>query len=296
MQTPNRPRPASGRGAFLLFALVPLVITLVGQPYYALSTAERVRHALHPWLRPSGYIGQTAGLLGLALFLFLWLYPLRKKFRWLAWTGPVGSWLRVHTAAGLLIPLLVAVHAAWRFTGLIGLGYGAMLTVALSGIVGRYLYVHIPRALDGAELSREDVAEQRRTLVKRLALTTGRDPGVIERGLVAAVAPARATGAAGVLHRMLLDDLTRWRTIRRLRREWERPPAGIAPLDRRSLDEALALARRELALAQQARMLDAGRRVFGYWHVAHRPVAITALLAALVHVAVAVATGMTWFR
>jgi len=100
----------------------------------------------------------------------------------------------------------------------------------------------------------------------------------------------------GVLQRMLLDDFTRWRTLRRLRREWTRPPAGIKPLDRRSLDEALELARRELALAQQVRMLDAGRRVFGYWHVAHRPVAITALLAVLVHVAVAVATGMTWFH
>ena len=296
MQTPNRPRPASGRGAALFAVLVPLAVTLFGMPYYALGPAERVRHALHPWLKPSGYLGQAAGLLGLAMFLFLWLYPLRKKHRWLAWTGAVGSWLRVHTAFGLVIPLLVAVHAAWRFTGLIGLGYGAMLTVALSGIVGRYLYVHIPRSLDGAELSREDVAEQRRTLVKRLALTTGRDPAAIERGLMAALTPASAGGVAGVLRRMLLDDFVRWRTIRRLRREWTRPPAGIAPLDRRSLDEALALARRELELAQQVRMLDAGRRVFGYWHVAHRPVAVTALLAVLVHVAVAVATGMTWFH
>jgi hypothetical protein len=291
-----RQRPSTGRGAALLIALAPLAVTLYGMPYYALGPAERVRHALHPWLKPSGYLGQATGLIGLALFLFLWIYPLRKKYRWLAWTGAVGSWLRVHTVAGLVIPLLVAVHAAWRFTGLIGLGYGAMLTVALSGIVGRYLYVHIPRTLDGAELSREDVAEQRRTLVKRLALTTGRDPAAIERGLMAAVAPARATGVMGVLQRMLLDDFARWRAIRRLRREWTRPPAGIAPLGKRSLDEALELARHELKLAQQVRMLDAGRRVFGYWHVAHRPVAITALVAVLVHVAVAVATGMTWFH
>lgn len=296
MQPPNRPRPASGRGAALLVLLAPLAITLYGMPYYALGPGERMRHALHPWLKPSGYLGQATGLLGLALFLFLWLYPLRKKFRWLGWTGAVGSWLRVHTVAGLVIPVLVAVHAGWRFTGLIGLGYGAMVTVALSGIIGRYLYVHIPRGLTGAELSRDDVAEQRRTLLKRLALTTGRDPATIERGLMAAVTPAPATGVAGILRRMLLDDFARWRAVRRLRREWERPRAGLPPIGRQALDEAIALARRELELAQQVRMLDAGRRVFGLWHVAHRPVAITALLAVLVHVAVAVATGMTWFH
>jgi hypothetical protein len=41
-------------------------------------------------------------------------------------------------------------------------------------------------------------------------------------------------------------------------------------------------------------MLEATQRVFRLWHVAHRPVALTALLAVLVHVAVVVALGATW--
>jgi hypothetical protein len=46
-----------------------------------------------------------------------------------------------------------------------------------------------------------------------------------------------------------------------------------------------------MALQQQARMLEATRLVFGYWHVAHRPVAVTALVAVMVHVIVAVMIG-----
>jgi hypothetical protein len=274
--------------------MIPLAVTVWGMPYYVLGTGGRVRHPLHSWLKPSGIVGQSAGILGLLLFLFLWLYPLRKSVRWLAWTGRVGSWLRVHTVAGLIISLVVAVHAGWRFTGLIGLGYWAMLTVALSGIVGRYLYVHIPRSMTGTELSREEVAEQRRTLIKRIALTTGRDPDAIERSLMAAVEPVPASGVTGILRRMVLDDLSRRRAIAALRHEWERPVVGKPPLDREALGEALALAKRDIALAQQVRMLDAGRRVFGYWHVAHRPFAMTALIAVLIHVGVAIATGMTW--
>ena len=66
--------------------------------------------------------------------------------------------------------------------------------------------------------------------------------------------------------------------------------------ERKVLNEVVALASREMALAQQAHMLDATHNVFKWWHVAHRPFALTALLAVVIHVAVVVALGATWFR
>ena len=60
-------------------------------------------------------------------------------------------------------------------------------------------------------------------------------------------------------------------------------------------ERAVRLASREIALTQQTRMLDATHRLFGWWHVAHRPFAMTALLAVLIHVIVVVAVGGTWF-
>jgi hypothetical protein len=71
-------------------------------------------------------------------------------------------------------------------------------------------------------------------------------------------------------------------------------PGGRRP-DPRAVREAVRLASREIALTQQSRMLDATHRVFRYWHVAHRPFAITALVAVFVHVVVVVAVGATWF-
>src|SRR5712691_12259721 len=117
------PQRTSVRGGFTLFLALLTAICLAGWPYYVLPMAERVRSPLHPWLKSSGYVGQSAGLLALAIFFFLWLYPLRKKFRWLAFTGAIARWLDVHVLAALALPLLVAIHAAWRFEGLIGLGF-----------------------------------------------------------------------------------------------------------------------------------------------------------------------------
>ena len=98
------------------------------------------------------------------------------------------------------------------------------------------------------------------------------------------------------LKRMAADDLARRRAVRRLRRQWERSAGAGSGVDRESLAATLRLARQQIALQQQVKMLEATRRVFRYWHAAHLPVGITALAAVLVHVVVVIVLGATWFR
>lgn len=268
-------------------------INLLGAPYYQLSQAERVRSPLHPYLRPSGLIGQSAGILALAIFFFLWLYPLRKKYRWLAFTGSIARWLDIHILAAIGLPLLVAIHASWRFDGVVGLGYDAMLVVCASGVVGRYLYVRIPRSLSGVASSREEVASERRNLITEIAAATGLDPFAVEKSL-AVDSVGQSAGITRTLLHLLSDDITRWRLTRALRRRL-RSARGSRPLDKKMIDRVVALASREISLAQQLRLLDATKQLFGYWHVLHRPFAVTALVAVIIHVAVVVAVGATWF-
>ena len=273
-----------------LFAL-PLGVCLRGLGYYSAPIAERLRNPLHSWLKPAGTLGLTFGLLGFAMFVFMWLYPLRKKIRWLAWTGKLGSWLRIHILAGIWIPLVVAVHAAWRFEGVIGLGYYAMLVVCLSGVIGRYLYVRIPHSHSGLELSLEEVASERAALITRISMALGIDAAEVE-GMLSLEPPSEAKLSwFQTLVKLFNDDRARAQKIKRLRNEWCHTGPGRRHLDPHTLRKVLKLARREMSLQQQVRMLEATRVVFGYWHVAHRPVAVTALVAVLVHVVVAVMIG-----
>ena len=295
LEAPAGSPASAARRAFpwrrLLIAGAPLVaICLAGIPYYVLPIAARVRHPLHAWLRPSGYVGQSAGLLGLALMLFLWLYPVRKRYRSLGFTGSVAGWLEVHVFAALTLPLIAAIHAAWRFGGIIGLGFWAMLIVWLSGIVGRYLYTRIPRGRAGLELTREEIATERRRLLDAIAAQTGLDPAVVDRTLAVRAAGAD-TGLGATLRQLLADDLDRRRAARALRSLLHARGAATRP---RAVADVVRLARREMALTQQTRVLEATQRIFRLWHVAHRPFAIGALVAVLVHVGVVIAVGATW--
>jgi hypothetical protein len=273
---------------------VLLAGSAAGGSYYFAPAADQVRSPLHAWLRPSGYIGQTAGILSLLIFIFLWLYPLRKKYRWLAWTGVMSKWLDVHVAVALVLPFLAAIHAAWRFDGVIGLGYWSMIIVALSGIAGRYLYVHIPRSATGLELSAEEIAAERHELMAAVAANSGLPVAQVESVLRSDPTPADGVGFMKTIVLMVQDDLARRRAARAFRRICAKRPGG-KQLDRRALREVVRLASREMALTQQARMLEATRNIFRFWHVAHRPFALTALVAVLVHVGVVVAMGATWF-
>lgn len=286
----TRRGPATGLPLFVLVAF-PVLVTAWGIPYYAATTAIRMRHPLHALLKSSGPVGLAFGVLALLLFLFMWLYPLRKQAKWLAWTGSVGTWMDVHIVMGLALPPLAAVHAGWHFDGLIGLGMLAMVIVSLSGVVGRYLYTHIPRSRSGLELSLEEAGGERRALLTQLAIATGMTPQDVERALALDPRPYENLDLVRTFSRLMADDWRRWRTVRRLAREWSRAGQSRPPLDRAALASALRLARHEMALAQQIGALEATRRVFAWWHVAHRPFALTALFAVLIHVVVAVWVG-----
>jgi hypothetical protein len=284
---------AAQRWPMVVILTTLVLLNVAGGPYYRLSLGERARSPLHDWLKPSGVVGQSAGLLALLIFIFLWLYPLRKKYRVLAFTGSIARWLDVHILAAIGLPLLLAIHASWRFDGIVGLGYYAMLVVCASGVVGRYLYVRIPRSRSGVASTREEVAVERRALITDIAAETGLDPFVVEQTLAVSVS-TDSTGVVRTLLHLASNDVTRWRATRALRKRLE-SARDIEALDAGSIDRVVELAGREISLAQQLRMLDATQRVFGYWHVAHRPFAVTALVAVIIHVAVVVAVGATWF-
>lgn len=281
----------------LMFLTICLLfINLSGASYYLAPLADRLRHPLHAWLKPSGYVGQPLGFVAVILFLALWLYPIRKKFGTrLAVTGTIAGWLDWHISFGLLVPWLAATHSAWRFTGMIGLGFSAMFIVYLSGIAGRYLYVRIPRKRDGLELSLDEATAERERLLFELTAATGLPPGQVRELLAPDAEGRQGQGFVRAFATMLSDDFARHRAARELsRRLAGRRKNDPSPMDQADLKRVLQLARHEMALAQQVRMLDVTHQALRHWHIFHKPLAVTALVAVVTHVVVAVLFSATW--
>ncbi len=275
-------------------AIFLLAIAVYGANYYILPLDERPYSDKHALLRPSGAIGLKLGILGTVLFFIIFLYALRKVVPWLGRIGTARHWMDFHVIAGVSAPVVIAFHASFKFQGIAGVAFWIMLAVALSGIVGRYLYAQIPRSLNAAEMSLGELHENERALAEFLLLQSVFTEQQLRRTLTF-ISPERANrmGPLGAIIRLLILDAGLPFRIARLRRS-----AGISSwggvLKSRNhpeIEEIISIVRQKAALTKRVLFLDQTRRVFHLWHVIHRPFSYAFALLALLHIAVVMGLG-----
>jgi hypothetical protein len=135
--------------------MVPLIY---GLTYYRTGLEERFFHDGHTAWKPSGTLGHGLGILGsLLMVIGVGSYMLRKRWRKLARYGLLRYWLEFHIFLCTTGPIMVLYHTAFKFGGLVAVSFWSMVAVFLSGIVGRFIYLQIPRTIEGRELSLNEV-------------------------------------------------------------------------------------------------------------------------------------------
>jgi hypothetical protein len=279
---------------------IALIVTLAvyGYDYYTLGTVNRPFSPKHALLRPSGRIGLKLGFLGLAMFLAIFLYPLRKRWAWLARQGSSKHWLDIHVLLGLAAPFVIAFHASFKFSGFAGMAFWIMLAVSISGVVGRYLYAQIPRSLNTAELSLREAQDLRERLASQLTSQRVLPPADWQ-SLMRLPTPETAEKlpmVAALVYMMVLDLIRPMRaaSMRRHRLgagEILASLGGFLPTRHVDLERAISLARQEAALAKRILFLSRSRQVFHLWHVVHKPFSYSFALLALIHIGVVFMMG-----
>jgi hypothetical protein len=238
-------------------------------------------------------VGYWIGFTGAMMMLILLSYPLRKHVRFMHRWGKVKWWFLVHMMLGIGGPILILIHSNFSTASLNAtVALTSMLIVALSGVVGRFIYVRIHRGLHG-ERSKLD------ELQARAGLATGEmksrfrfAPEVAER-LLAFEADAissddslaamwRKVVVLPIRQRMVysacVSDLNlRLRTIAR-ERAWTREYL------RSRRRKGAALTRRHLQSIVRVAQFKAYERLFALWHVAHVPFVYLLIFSALFHV------------
>lgn len=284
-------------GYLIAIALVAGIFAY-GFNYYTFSSTERPFSPKHALLKPSGAIGVKLGMLGLGMFLCIFLYPLRKRWAWLGRQGSSRHWMDNHVLLGLAAPFVIALHAAFKFRGFAGIAFWIMLAVSLSGVVGRYLYGQIPRSLNAAELSLKEVQDIQAKLGEQLAeqkILPQSDLGAL-LSLPSAERVRKLPTVVALVYMMLLD-LSRIFKIATLRRrhlgfaEQLFTLGGLRKTSHPDLERAVAVAREEAAIAKRVLFLSCSQKVFHLWHVVHRPFSYTFALLAIVHIVLVVMMG-----
>jgi len=262
---------------------------LNGLEYYTLPLPDRAFSGLHDVYAPSGSTGLDLGIAGTVMIVVgVLLYGLRKRLRVLQGTGSLKHWLQFHIFLCTLGPFLVLLHTSFKFGGIISIAFWSMTLVVLSGVFGRYVYVRIPKTIQGQFLSISALDEQRDAMIAEAGKNAGVDPDRL-RGIISPTGLTRPKSTLHALRLAIAHDLSRRAQIHRVKSALGR--LSIPPDSRSRL---LELAKAQLRLQQQVALLQPFQRLFRYWHVFHLPLAVLMLLILSIHVGVAVMFGYAW--
>lgn len=284
--------------AWLVALSIVLVIAGYGFNYYTLSMAQRPFSPKHDALRPSGSIGMKLGMVGVFMFFLIYLYPLRKKWGWLARQGNSRHWLDFHIVLGTTAPMVIAFHSSFKFGNIAGMAFYSMLAVTLSGFVGRYLYSQIPRTLNAAELTRKEMDDSEEKLQQELAEQQSTYGFCVDALYVLPTAAEVAKETVlGSLLSMFFIDFKRPFIASRLRLQrlgfgrWVLSFFGLFATGDHKLERAIRVARKKASLSKRILFLGRTQQVFNLWHIVHRPFSYAFAVLALIHIGLVLVMG-----
>jgi len=276
-------------GVAVLGSALPL---LHGWSYYATPLEERPFHPLYESLKPTGLVGHGYGVVGsLMILVGVALYSSRKRLRVFAGIGKVKYFLEFHIFLCLLGPILVVYHTTFKIGGLVAVSFWSMAAVVISGLIGRYFYVQIPKGIQGNELSVAEMTAENKKLAEVLTARFGLDADILRR-IDAIASPPKDPARMSMMETInffLVNDLTRRARLRTVFARLERQGHH-----HHALRALRATATRRIVLTRRIALLQQFRRIFHYWHVVHLPFSIIMVAILLIHVAVAIAFGYTW--
>jgi len=273
----------------IIWVVSAVAASAAGWEYYLTPLQERPFADGHALFASSAVMGHGYGVVGSGFMIFgVLMYSARKRVAALGKLGKLKHWLQVHIFLCTLGPFLILLHSTFRVGGLVAISFWSMVLVTASGIFGRYLYVHIPKTLQGTFLSMEAIENRRGEVLSALEARGSFDGSVLAK-LSHQIRPEEPRSLPHALLLGLRWDFTRRRREKEIRRLLK--GAGESEVIRK---DTVTLALEEARLGTQVALLEPFRRLFRYWHVFHLPLAIVMFLILAVHVTVAILFGYAW--
>lgn len=269
-----------------------ILLTVQGFEYYNTDLLERPFSESHHALKPSGAIGHGLGIVGtLMMIAGVSVYMIRKRVRKFHGAGFLKHWLELHIFLCTLGPLFVLFHTAFKFGGIVAVSFWSMVTVVLSGFIGRFIYIQIPRSIKGNELTLDEINTYR----KELADTLRTKYPISEESIQKLDVTFRASSAPQQnLMESITSSVTDYIRFPGIIRGIKGMIAAEGTMDKQEQQALMKIVRERLQLEHRIGMLKNMQRLFHYWHVFHLPFAVAMFVIMVIHVGVTIAFGYKW--
>lgn len=270
---------------------VTFFLAIDGFSYYSSSIETRFFHASHKMLKPSGTVGHGLGIIGtLMMLLGVGTYMLKKRYPRLIEFGYLKHWLEFHIFLCSVGPVLILYHTAFKFGGIVSVSFWSMAAVVLSGVIGRFIYIQIPRSIEGNELEIDDINTMSANLTDKLKSEFGINGKFSER--LERISFAHEYKSASLGRSIVLVAKDYFQSFLLLRKIY----SEINEMDiaKRKASRVKSLVKSKIVLSRRIGMLRTMQKFFNYWHIVHLPFAIVMFVIMIIHVIVTIVFGYKW--
>ncbi len=267
----------------LITVVVTFYLAYYGYSYYSTPLEERFYHPQYDWFKPSGIFGHGMGILGTLMVVFgVVIYIARKRYNFMSKYLRLKYLLEFHIFLCVLGPILILFHTTFKFGGIVSVSFWSMVMVVLSGVIGRFIYIQIPRTIEGRELSLNEVKGMKSELAAQLDSNANLDEHTIQ---LIKSSTADSGAKISIVKKYFQDK----KAIRQIRRTLLQK--GVAVEERTGI---LNMVKKEISLSNKIYRLETMQKLFKYWHVAHLPFALIMFIILIIHVGVTLAFGYKW--
>ncbi len=265
--------------SIILFVVIVLgavvYLSYTGYSYYKTLLEERFYHPQHDWFKPSGAFGHGLGIVGTLMILFgVCIYIARKRYNFMTKQLRLKYLLEFHIFLCTLGPILILFHTAFKFGGIVSIAFWSMVAVVLSGVIGRFIYIQIPRTIEGRELSLSELNNMKSDLAEIIDEEFELESDTKQMIL-------------GITNELNSSDNKK--EIHNLKKVLK--SENLPKNERVSI---LKLVKDEISLSRKIARLQTMQKLFKYWHVAHLPFALIMLVIVIIHVGITLVFGYKW--
>lgn len=276
---------------FLIGILVTILLAYNGFSYYSTSFEERFFNPDHSDLKPSGILGHGFGIIGtLMMITGVVIYMLRKRNMKFFTFGYLKHWLELHIFLCTLGPVLVLFHTAFKFGGIVSVSFWSMVIVVLSGVIGRFIYVQIPRTIQGKEIDISELSTIRQQMSNDIYIDLALN-AYLRNEFDRLSSIHRFDGLS--INKAIISIIPDYVKMRLYLHNLKKPLKNTG-ISKFRVKEILRTVKNEIILSRRIGLLKVMRRLFHYWHLAHLPFAITMFVIMLIHVIVTIIFGYKW--
>ncbi len=168
-----------------------------------------------------------------------------------------------------------------KLGGIVSISFWSMVIIVLSGVVGRFIYLQIPRTLEGRELTLQELQNMKQNLSKVLQETHKLSPSTIEA--ITQYTTFKKTGNP------LKSFMRRQNVIKNIKNKLKEED-----LTRTEIKEVIRLSKEEILFSRKIERLNTMKNLFKNWHIMHLPFAFIMLFIMIIHVIITLTFGYRW--